>query len=66
MIGKLVSKLSSHRRTRLAVTVRESNLAAQLFFRANGFTANEVDRGAFADSGEDGYVMERVEFGEKC
>ncbi len=33
MIGKLVGKLSSHRRTRIAVYVRETNLASQLFYR---------------------------------
>src|ERR1700676_2718981 len=33
MVGKLVSKLSSHRRTRITLEVRETNLAAQLFFR---------------------------------
>ncbi len=32
MVGKLVSKLSSHRRTRITLEVRETNLPAQLFF----------------------------------
>src|SRR5215471_1645201 len=34
MVAKLISKLSSHRRTRITLEVRETNLAAQLFFRA--------------------------------
>ena len=33
MVAKLISKLSSHRRTRITLEVRETNLAAQLFFR---------------------------------
>src|SRR5206468_8717959 len=37
MASKLVSKLSSHRRTRITLAVRETNLTAQLFFRAQGF-----------------------------
>src|ERR1700745_3786824 len=32
MIQKLVGKLSSHRRTAITLEVRESNLAAQLFY----------------------------------
>jgi len=37
MLGKLVGKLSSHRRTRIALHVRETNLAAQFFYRVQGF-----------------------------
>ena len=36
MVAKLISKLSSHRRTRITLEVRETNLAAQLFFRNAG------------------------------
>ena len=36
MVAKLVGKLSSHRRTRIALYVRETNLPAQLFFRDPG------------------------------
>jgi ribosomal-protein-alanine N-acetyltransferase len=32
--SKLIGKLSSHRRTRITLAVRESNLSAQLFFRS--------------------------------
>src|SRR5262249_26122254 len=37
MVSKLISKLSSHRRTRITLEVRETNLTAQLFFRSQGF-----------------------------
>jgi ribosomal-protein-alanine N-acetyltransferase len=57
MVAKLAGKLSSHRRTRIALTVRETNLAAQLFFRAEGFRATEVLRAYYEDTDEDGYLM---------
>ena len=44
MVAKLISKLSSHRRTRITLAVRERNLAAQLFFRSQGFRAVRVLR----------------------
>jgi ribosomal-protein-alanine N-acetyltransferase len=58
MVGKLVGKLSSHRRTRITLEVRETNLAAQLFFRSLGFRAVRVLRGFYADSGEDAFLMQ--------
>lgn len=58
MVGKLISKLSSHRRTRITLEVRESNLAAQLFFRKMEFRAQRVLRSFYEDSGEDAYLME--------
>ena len=58
MIGKLVGKLSSHRRTRIALYVRETNLAAQLFYRVQGFRAVEVAREHYQDTGEDAFVMQ--------
>ena len=39
MLAKLVAKLSPQRRNRIVLEVRETNLAAQLFFRENGFRA---------------------------
>ena len=53
MVSKLISKLSSHRRTRITLEVRETNLAAQLFFRAQSFRAIKVLRAFYEDSGED-------------
>src|SRR5688572_8371708 len=44
MISKLIGKLSSQRRTRILLEVRETNLAAQLFFRAQGFRSVSVLR----------------------
>jgi ribosomal-protein-alanine N-acetyltransferase len=58
MIDKLVSKLSGQRRTRITLEVRETNLAAQLFFKANGFRAISVLRSYYEDSPEDAYVMQ--------
>jgi ribosomal-protein-alanine N-acetyltransferase len=57
MVVKLKSKLSSHRRTRIALHVRESNLAAQLFFRSQEFKAVRVLRGFYEDAGEDAFLM---------
>src|SRR5271157_3236611 len=44
MVAKLVGKLSNHRRTRITLEVRETNLEAQLFFRAQEFKAVRVLR----------------------
>jgi [ribosomal protein S18]-alanine N-acetyltransferase len=58
MTAKLVSKLSSHRRTRITLEVRETNLGAQLFFRSQAFRAVRVLRGFYEDSGEDAFLMQ--------
>jgi ribosomal-protein-alanine N-acetyltransferase len=58
MVAKLISKLSSHRRTRITLEVRETNLAAQLFFRSQQFRALRVLRSYYEDSGEDAFMME--------
>lgn len=58
MVAKLVGKLSSHRRTRIALSVRETNLVGQLFFRIQGFRAMEVVREHYMDTAEDAYVMQ--------
>lgn len=60
MAAKLIGKLSSHRRTKITLNVRESNLSAQLFFRSHGFKAMEIARDHFEDTGEDAYVMHYV------
>lgn len=57
MAMKLVGKLSSHRRTKITLAVRESNLPAQQFFRSQTFTASKVLRNYYQDSGEDAYLM---------
>lgn len=58
MIAKLVSKLSLERRTRIMLEVRETNLPAQLFFRASGFRAVSVLRDYYDDTPEDAYLMQ--------
>ncbi len=58
MIAKLVGKLSSHRRTRIALHIRESNLPAQLFYRSQGFRASEVLREYYEDTNEDAYLLQ--------
>jgi ribosomal-protein-alanine N-acetyltransferase len=69
MVNKLVSKLSSHRRTRITLEVRETNLDAQLFFRTQGFKAVKVLRSYYEDSGEDAFQMQyrlADDTGEDC
>ena len=58
MIKKLVSKLSYQRRNRIMLEVRETNLAAQLFFRGHGFRAVSLLRKFYEDTPEDAYLMQ--------
>ena len=58
MIAKLIGKLSTQRRSRIVLEVRETNLAAQLFFRENGFRAVSVLRSYYDDTPEDAYLMQ--------
>jgi len=58
MIAKLIAKLSSQRRTRITLEVRETNLPAQLFFRSSGFRAVSVLRQFYEDTPEDAYLMQ--------
>jgi ribosomal-protein-alanine N-acetyltransferase len=58
MLGKLTAKLSSQRRTRVLLEVRETNLPAQLFFRKLGFRAVSVLRDYYDDTTEDAYLMQ--------
>jgi ribosomal-protein-alanine N-acetyltransferase len=58
MMSKLTGKLSQQRRNRILLEVRETNLAAQLFFRAEGYRAVSVLRGYYEDTPEDAYVMQ--------
>lgn len=58
MIRKLIAKLSTQRRNRIMLEVRETNLDAQLFFRAKGFRAVTVLRDFYNDTTEDAYLME--------
>lgn len=58
MMDKLVGKLSSDRRNRILLEVRETNLDAQLFFRQLGFRAISVLRDFYEDTTEDAYLMQ--------
>jgi ribosomal-protein-alanine N-acetyltransferase len=58
MVNKLVGKLSQQRRNRIVLETRETNLAAQMFFRNLGFKAVAVLRDYYEDSVEDAYVMQ--------
>ena len=58
MAVKLIGKLSSHRRTRITLEVRETNLSGQVFFRNQGFKAIRVLRSFYDDSNEDAYLMQ--------
>lgn len=57
MVKKLKQKLSAGRRTRIVLEVRETNLAAQLFFRASGFRAVSVLHNFYEDTPEDAYLF---------
>ena len=58
MVEKLIGKLSAQRRNRIMLEVRETNLAAQLFFRSLGFRAISVLRDFYVDTTEDAYLMQ--------
>ena len=58
MVAKLVNKLSTHRRQKISLAVRERNLTAQVFFRGHEFKATRVLRNYYEDSGEDAFQME--------
>ncbi len=58
MAEKLISKLSSQRRTKISLEVRETNLPAQMFFKQLGFRATSVLRSYYEDSPEDAYLMQ--------
>lgn len=58
MMTKLLNKLSVQRRNRIVLEVRESNLDAQLFFKAMGFKAVSVLRDFYDDTTEDAYLFQ--------
>ncbi|MGO8690359.1 MAG: ribosomal protein S18-alanine N-acetyltransferase [Thermoguttaceae bacterium] len=58
LIAKLIAKLSAQQRNRVVLEIRETNLAAQLFFRENGFRAVSILRGYYDDTPEDAYLMQ--------
>lgn len=58
MVNKLVGKLSQQRRNRITLEIRETNLAAQMFFKNLGFRAVSVLRDYYDGTVEDAYVMQ--------
>ena len=60
MAQKLIGKLSSQRRTKITLEVRETNLPAHLFFKSAVFKATSVLRSYYDDSPEDAYQIEFV------
>ena len=57
MVEKLARKLPRRSRNRIVLEVRETNLAAQMFFRSLGFVATDVLRGHYDDTTKDAYSM---------
>ena len=57
MVDKLVRKLSQQLRHEIILEVRESNLPALYFFKAQGFSPHCVLRGYYEDTTEDAYEM---------
>lgn len=57
MVNKLIDKLSPQRRIKICLTIRETNVAGQLFFRSQGFLATEIIPENYHDTNEDAYAM---------
>jgi ribosomal-protein-alanine N-acetyltransferase len=57
MVRRLIDKLSQQRREEIVLDVRESNLAAQLFFRSQGFFAIDIIPDFYEDTGDSAYRM---------
>jgi len=57
LIDKVMGKLRPKQRTKINLEVRETNLAAQLFFRRFGFQAVTVLKDFYEDTVEDAYMM---------
>ena len=58
MVQRLIDKLSQQRRKEIVLDVRETNLAAQLFFKGQAFRAVGVLKGHYDDTDEDAYAMQ--------
>lgn len=57
LVERLVAKLKTQKRTAISTVVRETNLAAQLFFRDRGFLAIEIERNFYENNSEDAYRL---------
>ena len=58
MVQKLVSKMISQQRHKIAVAIRETNLPALLCFRALGFKVATVLKNFYEEQNEDTYVLQ--------
>lgn len=66
MMLKLKAKLTPGKRSSIVANVRESNLDAQLFFKAQGFRAISVLCGLYEQNDDDCYLFQyRVQSGAK-
>lgn len=63
MAGRLKDKLNSQSRTEIVLEVRETNLAAQLFFKSVGFSAVGIRKEVYDDTPEDAYLMRYAKSG---
>ena len=59
VLGELIRIATESGSEKIALEVRETNLGAQLFYRECGLRAVKIERGFYADTGEDAYLMER-------
>jgi len=59
LLDHLARKLNPYCRKRIRCEIRETNVAGQVFFRANRFQATDVLHGLYYESDEAAYAMER-------
>lgn len=57
MVLKLIGKLGTHGRNRIEAGVRETNLSALMFLRANGFRAAQIIKDCYPGTNDDMYLM---------
>lgn len=55
IVERMRLKMAQQRRSALRANVRETNLPAQIFFRSQGFLAEQVIRNFYDDTDEDCY-----------
>lgn len=60
LAAKLIAKLSQQRRTEIVLEVRETNLAAQLFWKSQEFLATDLIRNHYESTDEDAYQFTYV------
>lgn len=60
IIARMIDKLTQQRRREINLTIRETNVAAQFFFKAMGFRAVSVLRNYYDQHNEDAYIFAYV------